>query len=178
MKTHAFGRYALAFVAAVLVAVVWGALVQTHYNLQALASLGIDIPMQLRIATSARDIFGGFTPTYGGYVVAPALLVAFLLAGWLSSRRGTARTRPLWFGLGGLLAVWVAIPLVNWLAPVALLVGATRDASCTFWMALGGGIAGLLFAWWTRPRDAVRVADASLHREELQREEARIASAR
>ncbi|WP_052629464.1 hypothetical protein [Pseudoxanthomonas suwonensis] len=150
MKTHDFGRLALSFLVAVLFAVVWGAVVQTQYNLQGLASLGVDVS-GVRWSTTARDVFSGFTPTYGGYVVAPALLVAFLAAGWIS-RRSAPLARALWFALAGLLAVWVAIPLVNWLAPVALLVGASRDAMCTFLMAVGGGVAGLLFAWMTRHR--------------------------
>lgn len=139
------GRVLLALLIAVLAATWWGALVQTQYNLAALRGIGADIGMGVVVSTSARDIASGFTPTYGGYVVLPALLVAFLVA-HLIVRRTQAAPYP-WFIAGATLALLVAIPLVNWLAPVALLVGASRDWSCTVLMALGGVLSGWLFVW-------------------------------
>jgi hypothetical protein len=149
VKNSPYGRIVIAFIAAVLVAIVFGTLVQSHYNLQALASIGVDVS-GVRASTMARDIFSGFSPTYGGYIVAPALLVAFLVAGWLGARRPAWRT--VLFAVGGYLAILAAIPLVNFLSPVALLVGASRDFSATAWMAGGGALAGLLFALLTGPR--------------------------
>ena len=146
VKSLLSGRVVLAYVIAVVLAVVAGSLVQSHYNLQALASLGVEVG-DVRASTMLRDIFSGFSPTYGGYVVAPALLVAFLVAGWIASR--LARWRTALFVLGGYLGVLAAIPLVNWLSPVALLVGASRDVDATFLMAAGGAIAGLAFALLT-----------------------------
>lgn len=143
MKTVSLGRIALVFLLAALVAIVWGSVVQTHYNLQALASLGIDVSA-VRASTTLRDIFSGFTPTYGGYMVLPALLVAFAVV-WFIVRRYPA-LRIVLFVVGGYLAILAAIPLVNFLSPLALLVGASRDTSATFWMAGGGALAGLLFA--------------------------------
>ncbi|TDK23352.1 hypothetical protein E2F46_10525 [Luteimonas aestuarii] len=148
MKNLLSGRTILAFIAAVLLAIVVGALVQSHYNLQALASIGVDVD-GVRIDTMMRDLFSGFSPTYGGYIVAPALLVAFLVAGWLSGLRPGLRIGL--YMLGGYLAVLAAIPLVNFLSPVALLVGASRETSATFLMAVGGALGGLLFAFLTRP---------------------------
>ncbi|WP_202844691.1 hypothetical protein [Luteimonas saliphila] len=136
-----------AFVVAIISATVWASLVQSHYNLQALASLGVDVN-QVRASTMARDVFSGFTPTYGGYIAAPALLVAFAVA-WFVARSVPAARLAL-FVVGGYLAILAAIPLVNHLSPVALLVGASRDASANFWMAGGGALAGLLFALMTR----------------------------
>ncbi len=144
-----FARLIVAFIVAVLVATTWGAIVQSQYNLSALASIGLDVDSSLRLRTTLRDIFSGFMPTYGGYVAAPALLVAFFLAGWVATRLNGSRY--LWHSLAGALAILLAIPLVNYLAPVALLVGASRDYDCVFVMALGGALAGLLFAWLARP---------------------------
>lgn len=141
------GRFLAAFVAALILAIVWGSVVQTHYNLQALAAIGTDVGA-VRMSTTMRDIFGGFFPTYGGYVVLPSLLVAFVAAAWLS--RHALKARIVLYALAGFAALLAGIPLVNKLAPVALLVGATRDFSCTFWMAVGGAVAGLLFALLTR----------------------------
>jgi hypothetical protein len=149
VKAYLSGRALVAFFVAVLVAVVFGSLVQSHYNLQALASIGVDVD-GVRVSTMLRDIFSGFSPTYGGYMVAPALLVAFAVAAWLGMHRPAWRTGL--FVVGGYLAVLLAIPLVNSLSPLALLVGASRDTSATFWMAGGGALAGLLFALMTGPR--------------------------
>jgi hypothetical protein len=136
-------RLLLALLVAVVVATVWGSIVQTQYNLAALAAIGTDIPTGVWATSTVRDIVSGFSPTYGGYIVAPALLVAFLVAWWVA-RRAPGGPTP-WFALAGVVAIAVGIPLVNWLSPVALLVGASRDVSATLVMALGGALAGLLF---------------------------------
>lgn len=164
MKNRLSARTLFMFFVSVLVATVIGSMVQTHYNLQPLASLGIDL-QGVRAGTMARDVFSGFTPTYGGYIVLPALLVAFAVAAMISTRKPAWRTGL--FVVGGYFAVLAAIPLVNFLSPVALLVGASRDVSANFWMATGGAIAGLLFALLTPTharRDAIgepRRVDAS-----------------
>lgn len=149
MKTAGFGRYVLAFVVAVAFATAWGSVVQTQYNLAALASIGADIEA-VRWQTTLRDLFSGFFPTYGGYVVVPALLIAFAIAAAIARRQPRARL-PLYV-LAGFLAILAGIPLVNQIAPLALVFGATRDWSCTLWMAAGGGGAGALFALSTRYR--------------------------
>lgn len=134
----------LAFVAAVLLATVWGSIVQTQFNIGALNSIGADISVGLRLQSTLSDVFSGFTPTYALYFVIPSLLVAFAIAWLISSRRpGSA---PFWFCLGGGLAILLVIPLVHYLSPLALLIGATREWLCTVLMALGGVGAGFLFA--------------------------------
>jgi len=138
-----------AFLAAVVVAVVWGSVVQTQYNLAALTGIGVDIGPGINLQATMIDIFSGFSLTYGGYIVLPALLVAFFIA-WLVVRRTGAPL--LWFALAGGLAILVGIPLVNWLSPLALLIGASRDFSSVILMAVGGAIGGILFAWLTHRR--------------------------
>ena len=139
-------RLILAFLAAVLLTVVWGSVVQTQYNLAALNGIGADIGLGTNLRATFTDIFSGFSLTYGGYIVLPALLVAFAVVWQVVKRIGA----PLpWFGLAGGLAILLGIPLVNWLSPLALLIGATRDLSCTVLMAAGGAAGGILFAWIT-----------------------------
>ncbi len=138
-----------AFLAAVVLTVVWGAVVQTQYNLAALVGIGADIDAGTNLQATLTDIFSGFSPTYAGYIVVPALLVAFFVA-WLVVKRTGAPL--LWFGLAGGLAILAGIPFVNWLSPLALLIGASRDVSCTVLMAAGGALGGLLFAWMTYAR--------------------------
>ena len=145
MKQLNWPRILSGYVAALLLVTVWGAIVQAQYNIAGLNSVGADIPPGLRLGTTLRDIFSGFSPTYGGYVVAPSLAVAFAVA-WKVAGSARETAALVWFGLAGGLAIAAGIPLVNFLSPVALLIGATRDLSCTILMALGGVFGGLLFA--------------------------------
>jgi hypothetical protein len=143
MNNTNVARSILAFLTAAVVTIVWGSSIQTQYNMAALTAIGVDIGPDTNLRATLRDIISGFSLTYGGYIVLPALLVAFFVA-WLVVRR-TGAPLP-WFGLAGGLAILAAIPLVNWLSPVALLVGASRDWSCTALMAVGGVLGGTLFA--------------------------------
>lgn len=159
-----------AFVAAVIIATVWGAVVQTLFNLAHLAELGVEISAGVRGGTILSDIFSGFTPTYGVYVVLPSLLVAFLVATLVVHRqqqpRTARRTAVLWYALAGGLAILIGNPVVNYLSPVALLVGATRDVSCLILMSAGGAVAGAVFgsmkplrSWPEQPRRAAHSPD-------------------
>lgn len=149
MNVISFRHAALAFLVAVVVTVVLGSIVQTQYNLAALTGIGVDIGAGTNLRATLTDIFSGFSPTYGGYIVLPALLVAFFVA-WLIVRRTGAPL--LWFALAGGLAILAGIPLVNWLSPLALLIGASRDFSSVVLMAVGGAVGGLLFARMAYPR--------------------------
>ena len=143
-------------------ATAWGAIVQTQYNLSALVGIGAEIPAGLRTTSTFADLFSGFSPTYGGYVVVPSLLIAFAVAAWITGRGRRGRTA--WFAAAGFVAILAGIPIVNELSPVALLVGATRDVSCTVLMALGGLAAGALFAAITAGRHpAATVAPRAPH---------------
>ena len=148
MKTPSLRGTVPAFFLAVAFTTAWGSVVQTQFNLASLAAIGVDVG-PVRWQTTLRDLFSGYFPTYGGYVVLPALLVAFIAA-WLLARKLPKVRIPL-HSLAGGVAILLAIPLVNLLSPVALLVGASRDWGCTLWMAIGGMLAGLLFGWLTRP---------------------------
>jgi hypothetical protein len=138
------------FLIAIVVATVWGSIVQTQYNLAALSSVGTDIPGAVRLSATLSDIFSGFSPTYASHIVLPSLLVAFIVAALIPARDRSARLA--WFAAAGTFAIALGIPIVNWLAPVALLVGATRELSCLVVMALGGLLAGLVFASLAYPR--------------------------
>lgn len=151
MKASSLRGMIPAFLLALVFATAWGSVVQTQYNLAALAGIGVDVGA-VRWQAILRDLFSGFFPTYGGYIVLPALLVSFIAASLLARRLPQVRM-PL-ISLAGGVAIFIAIPLVNMLSPVALLVGASRDWGCTLWMAVGGLLAGFIYAWLTRPRHA------------------------
>ncbi|MCG6118553.1 MAG: hypothetical protein MEQ07_10250 [Aquimonas sp.] len=148
MYAHPILRFALAFLAAVVLTVAWGSLVQTQYNLAALIGIGVEIGPAVNLQASLTDVFSGFSPTYAGYIVLPALMVAFFLAWQVVKRAGAPL---LWFPLAGGLAILAGIPLVNWLSPLALLIGASRDFSSVVVMALGGAASGAMFGWLAFP---------------------------
>ncbi len=139
-------RCIAAFAAALLVAAAWGSLVQTQFNLGALTALGVDMPLRLRALTSLQDLLG-FGPAYLGIVLAgwlPAFPVAALLARRFTSRRLGS------YGLAAGVGVVVAIRAVDAVAPMPVLIDATRGTVGLVAMALGGVFGGALFAYWTR----------------------------
>jgi hypothetical protein len=143
MNQSTLTRVVYAFVAALVVATLWGSIVQTQFNLNALANLGVDITIGVRTKTTISDIFSGFSLTYGSYVVLPSLFFAFAAAWFIS--RNQPRHAALWFAAAGAVGVLLGNPVVNYLSPLPLLVGATRDTLCLILMALGGGAAGVVF---------------------------------
>ncbi|MEJ7688354.1 MAG: hypothetical protein WKG52_15985 [Variovorax sp.] len=140
----------VAFVAACLLAAVWGALTQTQFNLNALVALGVEMPLRLRLLTSAQDLIN-FGPMYAA-IVAAAWLPAFFVAGWLA-RRAPALHWAL-FPLAAGVALVVAIRAVDAVAPMPVLIDATRSVGGLLTMTLGSVLGGALFAFWIRPRNA------------------------
>lgn len=140
-------RHLAAFLAAWLLATAWGSGVQTQFNLNAIAALGIAIAPTLRLQTTLQDLLG-FGPVYAGIVLL-AWLPAFAAAAWL------ARRRPAWrlagFGLAAGVGLVVAIRSVDAVAPMPVLIDATRGLGGLLAMTLGSVIAGVGFAHWTKP---------------------------
>ena len=147
-RTVGWGRRIAAFLAALLLATAWGSVVQTQFNLQALAALDVDIPLQVRGATTLQDLVG-FGPVYAGIVLA-AWLPAFLAAALLVRAWPQARVPVYALAAGaGLIA---AVRVVDAVAPMPVLIDATRGIGGLLSMALGSLLAGAAFAWWTRAR--------------------------
>ena len=140
-------RTAMAFVPAWLLASAWGSLVQTHFNLQALVRLGVDIPLQSRALMSAQDLVG-FGPVYAGVLLAawlPAFGVAHLLARkWPASRSWLL---PLAAGTG----LVAALKFADAVAPMPVFIDATRGLGGLLAMAAGCVVAGMLFERLSRP---------------------------
>ncbi len=146
MRTSVRQR-AMAFLAAVLTATSWGAVVQTQFNLQELQALGADVPLELRLLTTVQDLIG-FGPLYA-VVVVLALGLALPMAALV------ARRAPSWRGALFVLAGWVglivAIRIVDALTPPPVLIAATRSTLGLLAMTLGGAFGGWLVGWMTRP---------------------------
>ena len=125
-----------------LLAAVWGSVVQTHWNLQALADLGVDVPAAERARTTLQDLIG-FAPVYAG-IVAAGWLPALALAAFLA-RRWPAWRSPLLAAAAGAGMV-AAVRCVDAVAPMPVFIDATRHLPGLLAMAAGAVIAGLLYA--------------------------------
>lgn len=136
-------RRAGAFLVAVVVAVALGAMIQTQYNLAALAALGVDIPLAIRLRTTGQDLLG-FSPVYAVLVVL-ALLCSLPVAA-LCARRLSQRAQLLVYGLAALVGLVVAVLVVNQLVPMPTLIAATRAWHGLLLLALAAGVGGVVFA--------------------------------
>lgn len=142
-----FLKALFAWLAATAVAAAAGSVVQTQFNLGAIAALGAPVPWDARLATTLQDL-AGFAPVYGA-IVGAAFLVAFLLAALLARAWGQGRI--LLYVSAGAASIVVAILLMNLLLPV-VGIGATRWASGIAALGATGGLGGWTFASLTRRR--------------------------
>lgn len=140
-------RRIAAFAAALLLAAAWGSVVQTQFNLQALTPF-VEIPWRLRLQTTLQDL-AGFGPAYAGVVLA-AWLPAFPAA-WLLARLWPGWRTPL-FAIAAGVGLVTAIRLADAVAPMPVLIDATRGTLGLVAMALGAVVAGGQFALWTPAR--------------------------
>ena len=125
-----------------LLAAVWGSVVQTQWNLQALVGLGVEVPAAERARTTWQDLIS-FAPVYAGILAAgwlPALAAASCLA-----RRWPSWRSPLLAAAAGVGMV-AAVRCVDATAPMPVFIDATRHLPGLLAMAAGAVIAGLLYA--------------------------------
>jgi hypothetical protein len=144
-------RVLLAFLPAVLLATLWGTLVQTQFNLAALQALGAEVPWALRLRTTGQDVLG-FGPLYLA-VVAVSFGFAFPVAA--SIARYWPRWRGVLFALAGLTGLIVAIRLIDAVTPPPVLIAATRSTLGLLAMGVGGALGGVLFARLTLRRRTI-----------------------
>jgi hypothetical protein len=145
---HHWTTHLVALLLAWVLAAVWGSVVQTQFNLQALVGLGVDVPAGLRAETTWRDLIG-FGPVYAGILAAgwlPAIAAAVFLA-----RRWPAWRTPL-LGAAAGLGMIAAVRAVDAVAPMPLFIDATRSLPGLLAMATGAALAGWVYARLTRHR--------------------------
>jgi hypothetical protein len=127
---------------ALVFAAVWGSVVQTQWNLQALVGLGVDITAAERALATWQDLMG-FAPVYAG-IVAAGWLPALPVAGWLARRWPSGRSGLLAAAAGvGMVA---AVRSIDAVAPMPVFIDATRHWPGLLAMATGAVLAGWLFA--------------------------------
>lgn len=139
---HPWTRHLAALALAWLLATAWGSVVQTQFNLHALGTLGVDIPLGTRTQTLWQDLTR-FGPVYGG-ILAAGWLPALLTAAWL------ARSLPKWrsplLATAAGLGLVAAVRLVDAVAPMPVFIDATRGWAGLLAMAAGAVLAGWLYA--------------------------------
>lgn len=144
MNWRPVGIVAGYFLVAVLIATGLGSVVQTQFNIAALADLNVDVTWTQRVAMTAHDLVS-FTPIYGA-MVALALLCALPVAAWCA--RKWPRGDPWWFLAAGACGILAAFMSVNALLPMPTFIAATRGPVGLLAMmasaALGSGVFGVL----------------------------------
>ncbi len=142
-----WGRRILALLVGALVTTALASLSHSLFVQAALAELGTALPFHVRIATIFRD-FLGLLPMLGPILLG-ALLVAFLIAGWLKPRAGLLA--PFAYPLAGWAAVALALLAMRLSYGFSPLAGA-RTGMGFLSMSLAGLIGGAVFGWIVRPR--------------------------
>ncbi len=138
--------HAFAPLGAVLIAVVWGCVVQTQFNVASLQSIGADISGVQRLRMTALDLIG-FSPIYAVIVVL-GMLCALPAAAWLARRWPGHRS--VLFALAGGAGIATAIRIVDIATPAPTLIAATRGIGGWLLMSSGAALAGWWFARRTR----------------------------
>jgi glucose/arabinose dehydrogenase len=123
-----------------------GSLVQTQFNLSALSALGASFSLVDRLVVMGQDLVG-FAPVYG-VLLAAALVPGFLVTAGLLRLLGWPY-RDFWYALGGALALWATLALVDVLAPMPTLIAATRTLPGLLAMLGTAAVAGWVFAQLT-----------------------------
>ncbi|QIT56229.1 hypothetical protein HC341_14100 [Aquisalimonas sp. 2447] len=149
MKAGILMRVVLAWVLAVVVAAALGSIVQSVYNMSAIAGLGVDVPIREWFRAPAHDLV--FFAPFWAAVVAVALLLGLPVAALLARLLGGGR-HSLYFLAGGV-AVMFALGLMATVLPITP-IAAARFPTAMALMALGGAVGGLVFARLTPGRAA------------------------
>lgn len=133
----------ISFLFAWVLGVLLGTLVQSQINLLALQSLGVDIPLATRFDTTLHDL-GNFSPVYAvifGSSFAASQTVALLCARWTSPK-----WRTFWCIFGAVAGLWLTFKVVDMIAPMPVLISATRTVIGLLSMLASAAVTGALFA--------------------------------
>ena len=133
-------RVVLGWSLAVIVAASAGTLVQVHLNAEALAALGVAVPLGERFGMLAHDLVH-FAPLYA------ALIAAGFIVAWPAAA-GLARWKRPWrawlFPLAGFTAVATILLAMQSALPVTAISAARTPVGATL-LCLAGALAGLLY---------------------------------
>lgn len=139
MKNLRWRASLLPFLQALFVGLLLGTIVQTQINLHNLQTLGVDISLSSRIQSTSHDLLN-FTPIFF-VLFAPGFLVSQSLCFWLVKRVSNFSGAVL-FPLGGALSLWLAIKVLDMVAPTSGVVYATIHFSGLLLLMLSAAVAG------------------------------------
>jgi hypothetical protein len=142
-----WGRRILAWLVGTLVTTALVSLGHSLFVQAELAALGTELPLHVRVGAIIRD-FVGLLPTLGAILLG-ALLIAFLIAGFLKPRAGLLA--PFAYPLAGWAAVALALFAMKLAFGFSPLAGA-RTGLGFLVMSLGGLVGGTVFGWMIRKR--------------------------
>ncbi|MCA3255768.1 MAG: hypothetical protein INF91_09145 [Alphaproteobacteria bacterium] len=144
-----FVRPLLAFVAAVVVTFVIASVVHTHFVIQRLVGLGVDVPQADALRTVGGDL-AGLAPAFGP-VIAITLLLGFGIA--VVVRRFLPALAPIAFPTAGAAAMATMLALMHMAFKMTPIAGA-RDPGGWWLICLSGAVGGALFAQLAKARRA------------------------
>ncbi|MGC6475890.1 MAG: hypothetical protein ACON41_04565 [Parvibaculales bacterium] len=144
----AWRRRIFGFIGSVLAFDILAATVATHFVLNELTKLGVEVALQTRLSTTFYDILGmapTLTPIFG-----IGLLIAFAVTGLVIRKLPAAQKRPsLAYAIAGFVSVMTALLAMEavfglWPIPAA------RSLSGLLALSVCGAIAGYIFARFGR----------------------------
>lgn len=136
-----FVKLAITYLLAVVTCTLAASLVQTQFNLAAIAEVGAPISLVDRLRVTGQDLIG-FTPTFGP-IVAVGFLVAFLVTA-LIRRYWAVAAAPL-YALAGATAIGTILIALQ-LAFGITTLAAARGAFGVICLLLTGALGGWTFA--------------------------------
>lgn len=134
-------RVVLAFVLAVIVTTVLGAIAHTQFVLARLSGLGVEIPLGERLSTTLHDIVG-MAPLFGA-IVGAGFIVAFAAGALVFRLAGVQRT--LIYMVAGAVSLAVTLLVMNAVFEITAIAGARSTLGFLAQMA-AGAMGGLAFA--------------------------------
>lgn len=144
-----FVRPLLAFLVAVAVTFVIASVVHTHFVIQRLIGLGVEVPQADALRTVGGDL-AGLAPAFGP-VIAITLALGFGIA--VAVRRFLPALAPIAFPTAGAAAMATMLGLMHMAYKMTPIAGA-RDAAGWWLICLSGAVGGALFTLLTKPRRA------------------------
>lgn len=136
----------LHFFCALVFSTIIGTLVQSQFNLIAIAQLTGGIGLGDWLATCWFDLLN-FGPILAA-ILLPTLAGAFVLAALLE--RFYARSDYLLYFFIAALSLYVALHIINYFAPMPTLIAASRTLSGTLGLLASAGLGGVLFVYLRR----------------------------
>lgn len=142
MKNLALRALVLPFIQALLFGVLLASVVQTQINLFSLQNLGVLVPPSQRLSATVHDLVN-FAPIFLGLSL-PGFLVSQFFVVFLV-KRSERMTGAVLFPVASALSLWLAIKVLDMVAPTSGLIYASIPTTGMVLLVLCAAFAGLVF---------------------------------